>query len=383
MAFELTKEELMVQKMTREFAQKELVEQAAENDKTHNYPAEALKKMGELGYLGMLVKEEYGGDDAGTVSYALALMEIAAADASCAVVMSVHDSIGCGSIQKFGTEEQKKEWLEPMARGDFIGAFCLTEPEAGSDPQSMETTAERDGDYYIINGIKRFITTGKNAGVYVTITKTDPNAGSKGMTAFLTDQSLPGFKVGRVEDKMGQRGSDTTDIIFENCRVPASRMLGKEGEGFMVAMSSLEDGRIGIGALGCGIAMAALNEAIKYAKQRKQFGRPIAENQAIRFMIADMKMKVEAARLLILNAASRKDRGESCTLEASMAKCYATDIAQEVCGQAIQIHGGYGYLTDYPVERYYRDARITTIYEGTNQIQRIVIANEILGKVSS
>lgn len=383
MAFELTKEELMVQKMTREFAQKELVEQAAENDKTHSYPAEALKKMGELGYLGMLVKEEYGGDDAGTVSYALALMEIAAADASCAVIMSVHDSIGCGSIQKFGTEEQKKQWLEPMARGDFIGAFCLTEPEAGSDPQSMETTAERDGDDYIINGIKRFITTGKNAGVYITITKTDPAAGSKGITAFLLDQSLPGFIVGRVEDKMGQRGSDTTDIILENCRVPASRMLGKEGEGFMVAMSSLEDGRIGVGSIGCGIAMAALGETIKYAKQRKQFGRFIAENQAIRFMIADMKMKVEAARLLILNAASKKDRGESCALEASMAKCYATDIAQEVCGEAIQIHGGYGYLTDYPVERYYRDARITTIYEGTNQIQRIVIANEILGKIIS
>ncbi|WDN90146.1 hypothetical protein BuS5_03116 [Desulfosarcina sp. BuS5] len=383
MAFELTKEELMVQKMTREFAQKELVEQAAENDKTHSYPAEALKKMGELGYLGMLVKEEYGGDDAGTVSYALALMEIAAADASCAVIMSVHDSIGCGSIQKFGTEEQKKKWLEPMARGEFIGAFCLTEPEAGSDPQSMGTTAERNGDDYIINGIKRFITTGKNAGVYVTITKTDPAAGSKGMTAFLLDQSLPGFIVGRVEDKMGQRGSDTTDIILENCRVPASRMLGKEGEGFMVAMSSLEDGRIGVGSIGCGIAMAALGETIKYAKQRKQFGRLIAENQAIRFMIADMKMKVEAARLLILNAASKKDRGESCALEASMAKCYATDIAQEVCGEAIQIHGGYGYLTDYPVERYYRDARITTIYEGTNQIQRIVIANEILGKIIS
>ncbi len=383
MAFELTKEELMVQKMTREFAQKELVEQAAENDKTHSYPAKALKKMGELGYLGMLVKEGYGGDDAGTLSYALALMEIAAADASCAVIMSVHDSIGCGSIQKFGTEEQKKKWLEPMARGEVIGAFCLTEPEAGSDPQSMETTAERDGDDYIINGIKRFITTGKNAGVYIAITKTDPTAGSKGMTAFLLDQSLPGFIVGRVEDKMGQRGSDTTDIIFENCRVPASRMLGKEGEGFMVAMSSLEDGRIGVGSIGCGIAMAALGETIKYAKQRKQFGRLIAENQAIRFMIADMKMKVEAARLLILNAASKKDRGESCALEASMAKCYATDIAQEVCGQAIQIHGGYGYLTDYPVERYYRDARITTIYEGTNQIQRIVIANEILGKIIS
>jgi alkylation response protein AidB-like acyl-CoA dehydrogenase len=383
MAFELTKEELMVQKMTREFAQKELVEQAAENDKTHSYPAEALKKMGELGYLGMLVTEEYGGDDAGTVSYALALMEIAAADASCAVIMSVHDSIGCGSIQKFGTDEQKQKWLKPMARGEFIGAFCLTEPEAGSDPQSMETTAKRDGDDYIINGIKRFITTGKNAGVYVTITKTDPSAGSKGMTAFLLDQSLPGFIVGRAEDKMGQRGSDTTDIIFENCRVPASRMLGKEGEGFMVAMSSLEDGRIGVGSIGCGIAMAALDETIKYAKQRKQFGRFIAENQAIRFMIADMKMKVEAARLLILSAASKKDRGESCALEASMAKCYATDIAQEVCGDAIQIHGGYGYLTDYPVERYYRDARITTIYEGTNQIQRIVIANEILGKVTS
>ena len=380
MPFELSKEELMMEKMTREFAQKELVEQAAENDKTHAYPAEALKKMGELGYLGMLVSEENGGEETGTVSYALALMEIAAADASCAVIMSVHDSIGCGSIEKFGTPEQKKEFLEPMARGDFIGAFCLTEPEAGSDPQGMVTSADKDGDDWILNGTKRFITTGANAGVYIVIAKHDPSAGSKGFTAFLCDRSMPGFIVGRVEDKMGQRGSDTTDIVLDNCRVPDSRRLGEVGQGFIVAMSGLDAGRIGIGSLGCGIAMGAFNEAVKYSKQREQFGRPICENQAIRFMIADMKMKISAARLLILDAASKKDRGENCTVEASMAKCFATDMAQEVCGMALQIHGGYGYTTEYPVERMYRDARITTIYEGTNQVQRIVISNEILGK---
>jgi len=379
MAFQLTKEQRMVQKMAREFAAKELAPLAAERDRTHEYPGDSLKKMGELGFLGMLVSEKYGGENAGTVAYSLALSEIAYACASTAVVMSVHNSICCGSIEKYGTEEQKEEFLRPMAAGKFIGAFALTEPEAGSDPQSMTCTAVKEGDHYIVNGTKRFITSGKNGGVVILLART-AEKGSRGISAFLVTHDLPGFSVGRVEDKMGQCASDTVDLLFNDCRVPASRMLGAEGEGFVIAMSGLDAGRIGIASLSLGIARAALDESIKYSRQRKQFGQNISGFQGIRWMIADMAMDVEAARLLVLNAASIKERGENCTAAASMAKCYASEMAQRVTGQAIQIHGGYGYIKEYPVERFYRDARITTIYEGTSQIQRIVIANELLGR---
>jgi alkylation response protein AidB-like acyl-CoA dehydrogenase len=374
---QLTKENMMVQKTAREFARKELAELAAHRDAYHEFPASSLKKMGDMGLLGMLVSEKYGGSDTGAVGYALALTEIAYGCASTAVVMSVHNSICCGSIEKFGTEGQKEEFLKPMARGDFIGAFALTEPEAGSDPQGMSCTAERDGDHYIVNGVKRFITTGKNSGVVILIARTGDERG-KGLSAFLITHGMPGFAVGRIEDKMGQCASDTTDLLFTDCRVPVSRMLGKEGQGFEIAMSGLEDGRIGVAAISLGIGRAALDQAVKYAKQRKQFGKKIAEFQGLRWMLADMDMDVEAARLLTLNAAAMKQAGKPCRAEASRAKCYASEMAQRVTGQAIQIHGGYGYIKEYPVERLYRDARITTIYEGTNQIQRIIIANELL-----
>lgn len=379
MSFQLTKEQLMIQKTAREFALKNLAPLAAERDQNHEYPADSLKKMGELGFLGMLVSEKYGGEDLGTVAYSLALTEIAYACASTAVIMSVHNSICCGSIEKYGTEDQKEEFLRPMAAGKFIGAFALTEPEAGSDPQSMQCSAVKDGDHYIINGTKRFITTGKNAGVVILLART-AEKGSRGISAFLVTHDLPGFTVGRVEDKMGQCASDTTDLLFNNCRVPASRMLGREGEGFIIAMSGLDAGRIGIASLSLGIARAALDESVKYSKKRKQFKQKVSDFQGIRWMLADMAMDVEAARLLVLNAADIKERGENCTAAAAMAKCHASEMVQRVTGQAIQIHGGYGYIKEYPVERFYRDARITTIYEGTNQIQRIVIANELLGK---
>ena len=377
MLFQLSKENLMVQKTAREFARKELAELAAYRDAHHEFPASSLKTMGDMGLMGMLVSERYGGSDTGAVGYALALTEIAYGCAATAVVMSVHNSICCGSIQKFGTEEQKEEFLRPMAAGTCIGAFALTEPEAGSDPQAMTCSAVKDGDHYIVNGVKRFITTGKNAGVIILIARTGEEKG-KGLSAFLITHDLPGFKVGRVEDKMGQCASDTTDLLFSDCRVPASRMLGAEGQGFQIAMSGLEEGRIGIAALSLGIGMAALDQAVNYAKQRKQFGKKISEFQGLRWMLADMDMDVEASRLLTLYAASLKQAGKPCRAEASRAKCHASEMAQRVTGQAIQIHGGYGYIKEYPVERLYRDARITTIYEGTNQIQRVIIANELL-----
>ncbi len=379
MSFELSKEQLMIQKMARDFARKELAPLAAERDEKHLYPADSLKKMGELGLLGMLVSEKYGGEDMGTVSYSLALSEIAPACASTAVIMSVHNSICCGSIEKFGTEEQKKEFLMPMTEGKIIGAFALTEPEAGSDAQAIECSAAKEGDHYVINGTKRFITSGKNGGVTILLARTKPE-GSDAITAFLITPDMEGFKVDKVEDKMGQCASDTVDLVFTNCKVPASRVLGEEGKGFTVAMSGLDAGRIGIASLSVGLAQAAMDEAVKYAKQRKQFNQPIANFQGLQWMLADMAMDIEAARLLTLNAAAMKDRGENCTMAASMAKCFASEMANRVTGQAVQIHGGYGYIKEYAVERFYRDARILTIYEGTNQIQRHVIARELLKK---
>ncbi len=377
MSFALNKEQLMIQKMARDFARKELAPLAAERDEQHLFPADSLRKMGELGLLGMLVSEKYGGEDMGTVAYALALTEIAAACASTAVIMSVHNSICCGSIERFGSEEQKQQFLVPMAAGKLIGAFALTEPEAGSDAQALSCSAVKEGDAYILNGTKRFITSGKNGGVVIVLARTQ-ESGSDGISAFLVTPDLPGFSVDKVENKMGQCASDTVDLVFNNCKVPAERLLGKEGEGFAIAMSGLDAGRIGIAALSLGVAQAALDEAIKYAKQRKQFGQAIAQFQGLQWIIADMAMDVEAARLLVLNAADMKERGENCTMAASMAKCFASEMVNRVTSQAIQIHGGYGYVKEYAVERFYRDARVLTIYEGTNQIQRHVIARELL-----
>ncbi|MFO7838824.1 MAG: acyl-CoA dehydrogenase family protein [Desulfosalsimonadaceae bacterium] len=376
---QLNKEQAMIQKMAREFARKELAPLAGQRDQDHEYPEQSLKKMGELGLLGMLVPEKYGGEEMDTVSYALAMSEIAYACASTAVIMSVHNSICCGSLLRFGTPEQQERYLKPMAAGEFICSFALSEPEAGSDPASMTATAEKDGDYYILNGTKRWITGGATSKLFIVLAKTDPDAGHKGISAFLVTRDMEGFSTGRLEDKMGQCASDTADLLLSNCRVPADHLLGNEGQGFIVAMSGLDDGRIGIAALSVGVGQAALDEAASYSRQRVQFGQPLANNQGIRWMIADMATDVEAGRQLVLNAAAKKDSGEKCTRETSMAKLYASEMANRVAGQAVQIHGGYGYTREFPVERFYRDARVLTIYEGTSQVQKIVIANEVLG----
>lgn len=377
MFFKLTDEQLMIQSMVREFARKEVAATAAERDKTKAFPSENLRKMGELGLMGMMVPPEYGGEGADTVSYVLALSEIAAACAATAVVMSVHNSIVCESIVRWGTEAQKGAFLPRLAGAEIIGAFALTEPHAGSDPSAQTTTAEADGDHYVINGTKRFITSGKNGGLVIVTAKTDEARGHKGISAFIVEKGTPGLKVGHEEDKMGLRASDTTDLLFEDCRVPADQMLGKPGDGFKIAMTALDGGRIGIAAQSVGVASAALGAAVKYAKGRDQFGRKISKFQGLRWMVADMATEIEAARQLMFSAAATKDRGEKYTMQASMAKLFASEMVNRVTGQALQMHGGYGFTTDYPVERYYRDARVFTIYEGTSEIQRVVISNHI------
>ena len=378
MLFKLTDEQLMIQNMVREFSRKVIAPTAAERDKTKEFPMDNFRQMGELGLMGMMIPEEYGGEDADTISYVLALSEIAYSCASTSVVMSVQNSIVCESLYKFGSEDQKQEFLIPLASGEIIGAFGLTEPDAGSDPVSQETTAVRQGDEYVINGTKRFITSGKNSKVVLVTAKTDTTVGHKGISCFVVPKGTQGLAVGHVEDKMGLRASDTTDLIFENCRVPASAILGQEGDGFKIAMSGLDAGRIGIAAQSLGVAQAAFDSAVKYAKKRKQFGRPISKHQAIRFQIADMATQIEAAKQLIFSAASMKDRGENYSREASMAKLFASEMVNEITARAIQIHGGYGFTKDYDVERFFRDARVFTIYEGTSEIQRIVISNSIL-----
>ena len=377
MAYQLTDEQLMIQSMVREFARKEIMPTAAERDKSKEFPAANLKKMAELGLLGMMVPVEYGGEGADTISYVLALSEIAYACAATAVVMSVHNSIVCESIVRYGTEEQKKKYLKKLASGKWIGAFALTEPHAGSDPVRQATTAEKDGDFYVINGSKRFITTGKNSGLVIVTAKTDPSKAHKGISAFLVEKGTPGLIVDREEDKMGLRASDTTDLIFDACRVPAENRLGEEGDGFKIAMTALDGGRIGIAAQSVGVAQAAFDAAVKYAKQREQFGQKISKFQGLRWMVADMATQIEAARQLMLSAAAMKDSGKRYTMQASMAKLFASEMVNRITAKAVQIHGGYGFTSDYPVERYYRDARVFTIYEGTSEIQRVVISNNI------
>lgn len=378
MAFALNDEQSMIRAMVREFARKVLAVTAAERDRTKAFPAENLKKMGELGLLGMMVPIEYGGEGADTLSYVAALAEVAYACAATAVVMSVHNSIVCESLLHFGTEDQKQRYLKPLAAGRFIGAFALTEPHAGSDPVSQSTTAVRDRKHYIINGTKRFTTTGRNSGLVIVTAKTDEAQRHKGISAFLVEKKTPGLVVGREEEKMGLRASDTTDLIFEDCRVPVENRLGGEGEGFKIAMKALDGGRIGIAAQSVGVAQAALDATVKYMKQREQFGRKISKFQGLRWTIADMATEIEAARQLMYAAAAMKDRGEKFTAQASMAKLFASEMVNRVTAKAIQLHGGYGFTQDYPVERFYRDARVFTIYEGTSEIQRIVISNEIL-----
>lgn len=378
MLFRFTDEQLMIQSMVREFSRKVIAPTAAERDRTKEFPADNLKKMAELGLLGMMVPSEYGGEGADTISYVLALSEIAYSCAATAVVMSVHNSIVCESILRYGSEEQKSQYLPELASGKMLGAFGLTEPEAGSDPVSQITTAVRDGDEYVINGTKRFTTTGKNSHLVIVTAKTDESQRHKGISAFIVEKGTPGFKVGHTEDKMGLRASDTTDLNFDNCRVPAHHLLGHEGEGFKLAMTALDGGRIGIAAQSIGVAQAALDAAIKYAKQRAQFGQKISKFQGLRWMIADMATELEAARQLTMSAAAMKDQGAKFTRQASMAKLFASEMVNRITAKAIQIHGGYGFTKDYAVERYYRDARVFTIYEGTSEIQRVVISNHLL-----
>jgi len=377
MSIKLTDEQLMIQTMVRDFSREVIAPTAAERDKNKEFPGDNLKQLGELGFMGMMVPPEYNGSGADTVSYVLALSEVAYSCASTAVVMSVHNSIVCESILRYGTEDQKQRFLKPLATGEIIGAFALTEPNAGSDPVRQTTKAVRDGDSYVLNGTKRFITTGKNAGVVIVTAKTDEAKRHKGISAFLVKKETPGFTVGPLEDKMGLRGSDTVDLIFEDCLVPAKDMLGEEGDGFKIAMTGLDGGRIGISAQSVGVAQAALDAAVQYAKEREQFGQSISRFQGLRWMVADMATNIEAARQLMLSASAMKDRGENYTAQASMAKLFSSEMVNRVTATALQVHGGYGYIKEYPVERYYRDARVFTIYEGTSEIQRIVIANHV------
>jgi alkylation response protein AidB-like acyl-CoA dehydrogenase len=373
----LSEEQLMIQHMVREFARRVVAAGAAERDRTKRFPADVLRQMGELGLMGMMVPADLGGSGSDAVGYVSALSEIAYACAATAVVMSVQNSIVCESLLRFGTPAQHERFLVPLAQGKTIGAFAMTEPEAGSDPVSQSTTAVRDGDFYILEGTKRFITSGKNAGVVLVTAKTDEATKHKGITVFIVPKKTPGFKVGQVEEKLGLRASDTTDLIFEGCRVPAAQRLGAEGQGFEIAMQGLDSGRIGIAAQSVGVAQAALDATVKYTRQRTQFGQSISKFQGLRWMVADMAVEVAAARQLMLAAAVAKDHGENYTLQAAMAKLFASEMVNRVTGQAIQLHGGYGYTQEYPVERYYRDARVFTIYEGTSEIQRVVISNHI------
>lgn len=378
MSYQLNEEQKMIQAMVRDLAREVILPGAAERDKTKEFPAENIKKMAELGLMGMGVPAEYNGAGVDTISYSLALQEIGYACASTAVIMSVHNSVSCGPIYRFGSEYLKENYLKPLAAGEKLGCFAITEPSAGSDPASQKTTAKKDGDSYILNGTKAWITSGKSSDVVVCSAYTDKSKKHRGISAFILDKGLPGFIVGPNEDKMGQKASDSTSLIFEDCRVPAENLLGEEGQGFIIAMTALDEGRIGIASMSVGIGQACLDAAISYAKEREQFGKSLSKFQGLRWMMADMAVQIEAARLLTFNAAAMKDNKERFTAEASMAKLFASETANKVAYKALQIHGGYGYSKEYPVERYYRDARVTTIYEGTSEVQRIVIANNII-----
>lgn len=373
----LTDEHKMIRDSLRDYARERLAPNAPEWDKHHTFPAQALKELGELGAMGMVVPEEWGGAGMDYLSLVLALEEIAAGDGATSTIVSVQNSLVCGITMKYASDAQKDHWLRDLAQGRKLGCFCLTEPHTGSDAAAITTRAERDGDHFVLNGVKQFITTGKYADVAVVFAVTDKAAGKKGISCFLVPTATPGYVVARLEEKMGQHASDTAQILFEDCRVPASALLGKEGEGYKIALSNLEAGRLGIAAQSVGMARAAFEAALAYAKERVTFGQPIIEHQAVSFRLADMATRIEAARQLLWHAASLKDAGQPCLKEASMAKMYASEMAEKVCSDAIQIHGGYGYVSDFPVERIYRDVRISQIYEGANDIQRLVIGRAL------
>jgi butyryl-CoA dehydrogenase len=378
MDFASGREQGMVRDTVRRFAEREVRPIAKELDEVEKFPWPTLEKMWAVGLMGMTVPREFGGTGSDYVSYAAAIEEISKASASVGVIMAVHNSVCAYPILKYGTEPQKAKYLPKLAREGWLGAFALTEPGAGSDASAVQTTAVRDGDCYILNGNKVFITSGTEAHLVIVVASTDRSKGSKGLTAFLVEKGTPGFAYGTTEEKMGMRGSATSELVFEKCRVPAENVLGTEGGGLKIALSSLDGGRIGIAAQALGIAQAALDEAVKYAKEREQFGKPIAKLQAIQWKLAEMAVGVEAARALVYRAAWLKDAGLPLGKEAAMAKLYASKVAREVTNEAVQIHGGYGYTRDYEVERYYRDAKVTEIYEGTSEIQRLVIARALL-----
>jgi butyryl-CoA dehydrogenase len=378
MKLELNDQQKMIQKMVREFAEKEIAPIAAELDKKAEYPTKILEKMAKLGLLGIIIPQEYGGAGLDTISYSIVVEEISKKCASTGVITSVHNSLVSWPILKYGTDEQKKKYLPSLAKGENIGAFAGTEPNAGSDLGAMKTTAVLKGNNYIINGDKTFITSGPEAGIIIIFAVTDKNAGTKGISAFIVENSFKGYKIGSIFEKLGINASKTSELIFENMEVPKENLLGKEGDGFKIALSTLDGGRIGIASQAVGIAQGALDESIEYSKQRQQFGKPIAQFQAIQWMIADMATKIEAARYLVYNAAYKKDINERYTKEAAMAKLYASEVAVDTAIKAVQIHGGYGYTKEYTVERLFRDAKITEIYEGTSEVQRMVIAGSLL-----
>ena len=373
----LTEEQRMIRDMARDFAQAELAPHAGQWDEEGWIPDAIVAKLGELGLLGMVVPEEFGGSYTDYVSYALAMEEIAAGCAATATLMSVHNSVGCGPILAWGSDEQKRAWLPEMAAGRKIGCFCLTEPQAGSEANNLKTRATLAGGRWAINGSKQFITNGKRAAVAIVFAVTDPELGKKGLSAFIVPTDAPGFHTQKKEEKLGIRASDTCAILFEDCRVPEGSLLGPRGKGLAIALSNLEGGRIGIAAQALGIARAAFDAALAYARDRTQFGKKLIEHQSVGNMLADMHTRINAARMLILHAARMRSEGLPCLSEASQAKLYASELAEWVCSKAIQVHGGYGYLKDYPVERHYRDARITQIYEGTSEIQRLLIARSL------
>jgi len=372
-----SEDQLAIQEAAQQFAREQLAPFAAQWDKEARFPKEAITQLGELGFLGMLLPEEWGGAATDYVSYVLALEEIAVGDGAVSTIMSVHNSLACAAIYRFGTDEQKQRFLPGLARGELLGAFALTEPHAGSEASNLRVRATRDGEHYVLNGTKQFVTSGQSAQLVIAFAVTDPAAGKHGISAFIVPTDSPGYVVARVEDKMGQHASDTCQIVFDDLRLPASLRLGEEGQGYKIALSNLEGGRIGIATQAVGMARAALEAARDYARDRTSFGKPLIEHQAIAFKLAEMATQIAAARQLVHHAATLRDAGRPCLTEASMAKLFASEMAEKVCSAAIQVLGGYGYLSDYPVERYYRNVRICQIYEGASEIQKMVIARNL------
>ncbi len=370
----LDQDHLMVRDAVRTFVREAVTPHAAQWDRERTFPKDVHRQLAELGAYGVLVPEAYGGAGMDALALALILEEIAAGDGGTSTAISVNNCPVCSILLTYGNDAQKRDWLTPLARGEMLGAFCLTEPQAGSDASALRTTATRDGDGYVLNGVKQFITSGKNGNVAIVMAVTDKAAGKRGISAFIVPTDTKGYIVARVEEKLGQHSSDTAQIIFEDCRVPAANLIGAEGEGYRIALSGLEGGRIGIAAQSVGMARAAFEAALGYAKERESFGQPLFSHQAVQFRLADMATQLEAARQLIWHAASLKDAGQPCLTEAAMAKLFASEAAERICSAALQIHGGYGYLSDFPVERIYRDVRVCQIYEGTSDIQKILIA---------